>query len=604
MYLFVKFPIVSRIIAFLAAPVCILLLLTSRFFFQSIPDFDATVYSKFTLNAVSITRGKYGIPVIKGKNDSDVFFGMGYAQAQDRLWQMEMQRRLVQGRLSEILGPSSLNSDILMRTLGLYEASKDVLPHLSDDAIRALEAYTNGVNSWLSQDKTLPPEFLLIGHTPEHWRMEDSIALGKLFAITLEGNYLREIRYQALLEILPMEYFSSLFPEIPIDEPNVNIIDFGLNELFKINNSLKNENFFGIKNIGSNAWVIDGSLTESGSPILANDPHLRLQAPSLWYTASIESNNLNVKGMTLPGFPMIIFGENTYISWGGTNLPADTQDLIVEDTDPKNPNFYLDNNQWVEFEVSEEVIQISPSQPKFLREKIAPITLKVRHSSNGPILTDHTYTTGQTLALSWPALDSNDTTFEGFFRLNYARNWTEFQGALAFIISPTLNFVYADKEGNIGYSTAGKIPKRYMNDGALPTNAKDKKSNGFISWDEMPSKLNPENGYIVNANNNTLDNSFPYFISSDWADPARSQRIEYLINQRIKQDKGLDIRYIEEMQSDMVDLNALELINTLTKIYESAEDIQPRNKSVLSEFSGWDGDMKERSSVPALYLRL
>lgn len=595
-----NFPVLARAICFLCIPALVCMFIVAKRLYSSVPTYNEKVSLPGLSGAVVIARDQHGIPLIQGSSDKDVFFAMGYAQAQDRLWQMDVLRRLAQGRLSEVFGPSTVNRDIWMRTLGLSLAAEKAWTHLDTNAQQSLEAYASGVNAWLAQGHHLPLEFSLFQYTPQAWSPIDSLALCKVFALSLGANYGRELERQLARQLLPVTHFNSLFPDVDtMPLAQMSSVDVAsLISMLNIGQELKYQQFIGGKNVGSNAWVISGKLSQSGYPILANDPHLGLQIPSLWYPAKLKGDTLQANGVALVGVPIIVLGENGRIAWGATNLLADTQDLVSEHVDLQRPDRYLHHGKWLAFERREEVISIAPGFPAALKKLIKPITLNVRSTVNGPVISDVVNTPGQTLSLRWTALADDDTTFESLFKLNYATDWKSFRAALHFHVAPTLNILYADKQKNIGFSAAGKIPIRAESNGMVPaTDAA--RWQGFISAADMPWKFNPESGFIVNANNKIIGNDASQFISNDWADPARAERIQQLLTIQSGANKKIDASYMAHMQKDVVDLNALRFIAALKTIVGDAQ-----KNNLLRVLFDWNGDMHADTAAPALYISL
>lgn len=596
--MFIKFPILSRIIFFIIIPLGLILLVVVTKLFASIPNLNSTVLMNDIENKVVISRDKHGIPLIKGETDRDVFFAMGYVQAQDRLWQMENQRRLAAGKLSEVFGLGTLSSDVLMRTLGLYPSAQKAWSSLGLGAQQALQAYADGVNAWLAEGNQLPLEFSVFMFQPEPWTPIDSIALSKVFALNMGANYILETQRLLAQQLLSSQQFGSLYPEVNLHPQATQAAVNTLLNILTVGETLKQEQFVGGENVGSNAWVISGKLTQSGAPILANDPHLALQIPSLWYAATLEGENIHASGMALIGLPVIVLGENKFIAWGGTNLLADTQDLVSEQINPKNAQLYLHEGAWTPFSEHEEVIHISAGFPKALKKAIEPFKLKVRSTLNGPVMSDATGSNGQILSLRWTALAPDDTTFESFFKLNYATDWEAFRNALGFHVAPTMNILYADKQGNIGYSAAGRIPVRPSgSDGMLPSDATSKTWQSYVPWSAMPQQHNPGSGFLINANNKMIDESYPYFISNDWPDPIRATRINQLLTIKIAANEKIDVPYVSQMQNDVVDLNAIHFIKTIKMLLGDSA-----GNNLLAELYGWNGDMHADSPAPALYI--
>lgn len=593
------FPVLSRLVLFVLIPVLVVIFFAFSDLYTSVPDMDINVSVDGVEHEVTVSRDQHGIATIEGQSDWDVFFAVGYVQAQDRLWQMENQRRLIQGRMSEVYGASSLQSDIFMRTLGLYSAAESAWDGLSQPAQASLQAYAAGVNTWLQQTPRLPPEFIALGVQPQEWKPVDSLAIAKLFALNLGSNLNQEIQLQFAKKVLSPAHFDSLYPALALPEVTASADIPTLTELLDFKQELKDKHFLGGKNVGSNAWVVSGALTSSGHSILANDPHLALQIPSLWYAVKLKGDAINVSGMTLAGLPVVVFGENDNIAWGGTNLPADVQDLVIEEVHPHDQTLYKNGAHWTEFEQRIETIHISQSFPKFLNKVIKPVKLQVKSTVNGPVIKNFFGDSEHVFSLRWTALNDKDSSYDALFKLNYAKDWQQFSNAISGFVAPTLNLFYTDKDNNIGFRAIGKIPRRAnQHTGMLPAYGDFGRWNGYIDWADMPKEFNPARGYIADANNKRVSEDYSHFISNNWADPARAQRISSMLEQTAVGNEKIDLEYTRQMQLDVVDLNAKSLIAALKPFAHGHEANQPLFDALI----GWDGNMQADSPAPLIYV--
>lgn len=569
------------------------------FVFAHLKASVATEMGNFEVSGLSspvqISHDLYGTPKIVAKTDRDAYFAIGFKHASDRLWQLEMQRRLAQGRLSEVLGSETVQTDIWMRTLGLHEAAKQSTPYLKQETIEALTAYADGINAWIAQSAALPIEFQILGIRPEPWSIYDSLSWQKVFSLTLNGNMYDEMRrslLQGRFNAAQIKYFYPYDPVSAIAEKNIpkeidllassnSLLQFGIGHLFA----------------GSNAWVVSGRYTKSGHPIIANDPHLGLQLPALWYVASIKGDKLDVSGMTLVGLPMVIFGQNSDIAWGGTSLESDQEDLFIETTSPKHPNKYLNGDEWKEFSSHTETIKISPPFPSFLHESLNPIDIVIRKTDRGPVISDVNSMGEEIISLRWAALDSEDHTIDSFLELQYAKNWIGFRQALSQLKSPGLNFLYADRVGNIGYQAAGMVPKRKEGVGILPLVAsKNNNWDGYFDFNLLPSGFNPEKGFWVSANEK-VDHSAEIVISHEWAPSARHDRISSLLEEFIDAGKLMTVHDMEVIQGDRKDLTALSLLPILKNVLpESSQE-----KDAILELNKWNGEFDSESVGATLF---
>jgi penicillin amidase len=537
-------------------------------------------------DTVEIIRDNWGIPHIYASNTHDLFFAQGYVQAQDRWWQMEFARHIGAGRIGELTGKNNsvLNNDVFIRKFGWYEAAERDYPTYDDESKAILQAFTDGVNAYiLNRDKSqLALEYNLLGVTGvnitvEPWTPIDSLAWAKVMADDLSGNWSDELTRSDLYDKLGQEMVDEwwtpwpygekptiVHPEdLPITESSLTVSAdtagiTGIDATFArdfVADSLASA-FGEGDGIGSNNWVISGELTESGQPLLANDPHLGIQMPSIWYEVGLHCQPVsdacpyNVVGFALPATPTVIIGHNDRIAWGFTNVGPDTQDLYLIKVNPENELQYEFNGEWVDMTVREEVINFGDGE--------APITLNIRETRFGPIINDYQvntetgevggYNNGDPVAFHWTATAETGTILKAAMRINRAQNWEEFREAASYWDVPGQNFVYADVDGNIGYQTTGRIPVRAEgHTGLLPVDGSTDQYDwlGYIPFDEMPRVLNPERGYIATANQAVVPLEYyeqlseklagefgegaTYFISHEWDYGDRGQRIEELL---------------------------------------------------------------------------
>ena len=540
---------------------------------------------------VSILRDRHGIPRIAAASERDAYFALGFVHAQDRFFQMEFMRRAGAGRLSEIVGASTLPLDRWMRVLGLYRLAEAALKRLSPQVTHSLEAYADGVNAYLdSHSGLVSVELALLFATPERWRPADSLVWGRLMGMRLSGNSRAETLRARLSELLPTERIDELWPDIAGAAPPT-VAALGRASLFS---TLLADWPAAIAPVtASNVWAVSGSHTETGSPILANDPHLGFRAPGLWYLARIETPGLTLAGATVPGVPMTILGHNGSIAWGLTTADSDTQDLFVERIDPGDPNRYLTPDGSRPFEVRVERIGVRGGDD---------VTLVVRSTRHGPVISDvdgkagSIAEPGHVVALAAAALREDDMTGEAVWRLNRARNWEEFNAALAFFHAPHQNAVYADTGGNIGIVAPGRVPIRRAGDGRYPVPGWTGEHDwtGFIPYDALPRLLNPANGRIVNANHPVGGPDYPYRLGHGDTPPYRAARIHALL------DSGgsRTLAGAGAMQTDAVSLAARAL---LPEMLRTVRETDPRSVA-LARLRRWDGTMDRRRAEPLIFV--
>ena len=538
------------------------------------------------LEEVEIHRDRWGVPHIYAATTRDLFFAQGFVHAQDRLWQMEFQRRLAAGRLSEVLGKATLDVDRWVRTLGLYRTAQKSYAGLSDRARRALDAYAAGVNAFLESGHPLPVEFTLLRYRPEPWSPVDSLTWASMMALGLSTGWDAKIIRARLIQRLGPQRAATLEggypPDNPVILPEIDYAALGESALRRQATAGPTSDI----GAGSNSWVVAGERSVTGKPLLANDPHLMLQIPGIWYENHLVGAGYNVIGASLPGLPSVIIGHNDRIAWGLTASMADVQDLYIERFHPDDPYRYQVNDTWQEAEVYREEIRV-----RGCREPVIHQVVVTRH---GPIITDLAPGESQPLALRWVAQEVGDGTLEAFLRVNRARDWEEFRAALRHLVTPVLNWVYADVDGNIGYQLAGRIPVRRRGNGQVPVPGwtDEYEWEGTIPFDELPRSFNPPSGYIVTANNKPVGDDYPYFLGTGWAPGYRAQRITEMIERRATHDR----ESFQVIQTDWLSIPAQRIAQRLTRLWTD----DPELSRALEILRVWDGQMHPRSVAATL----
>ena len=549
---------------------------------QSLPRTEGEVPLAGISRPIEILRDAYGIPHIFAASIEDAHFALGYVHAQDRLWQMEMSRRVAAGRLSEILGPGALESDRFLRTLGVRRVAQANLAHYDADTRRLLDAYAAGVNAFIADSPVLPPEFWLTRSSPEPWSAADSVAWVKMMAWDLGTNWRSELLRMQLAKTLPMARIHEFLPPYPGD-PVPEIAD--LRQLYAgIEKQPVGVSFLENPDTtsGSNSWAVSGARSASGKPLLANDPHLGLHAPSVWYFAHLHAPGIEAIGATLPGVPAILIGRNPRIAWGLTNTVSDVQDLYLERLDAR-------------FTQREELIKVRGAPDE---------TLTVRASRHGPVISDvlraalDAAPRGHAVALAWTALAEDDLSMQAILRVAQARDWREFGATLRDLHAPQQNVIYADVEGNIGFIAAGRVPlRKAANDlkGLAPAPGWDARYDwaGYVPYDELPRAFNPPGGSIVNANHKIVPPGYPHHISYEWQSPYRARRIEELLG---RQAHALES--FSRIQMDVVSLAAKELLPLLLK----TKPIDESSNDALKMLAAWDGSMSAERAEPLIFV--
>lgn len=537
--------------------------------------------------SVEVIRDRWGVPHLFAQNEHDLFFAQGFVHAQDRLWQMEFNRRVSSGRLSEIFGATTLATDRFVRTIGLRRAAEAEWTVQDPEAKAAGEAYAAGVNAFIAMARgRLPIEFALLRFAPEPWSPVDSLAYAKLMAWVLSGNWESEILRAHLVSRFGPDGAQTLLPAYPDDHPIV-VPEAADYTPFRAPAVLRALEFAPPRpGIGSNNWVVAGARTTTGTPLLANDPHLEAGMPSIWYEMHLAGGSLNVAGSTFPGTPGVIIGHNEAIAWGVTNAGPDVQDLFIERFHPRDPTRYLYRGQWEQATLVREEITV--------KGRGEPEVLTVRITRHGPILNGVVEGLPQFLAFRWTALDRG-MIFSSIARLDRARTWQEFRDALRLWTVPAQNFIYADRAGNIGYQLPGRIPVRAAGDGLLPVPGwtGEYEWTGDIPFEELPSWFNPARGYIVTANNRIVPPGYRYLIAHEWDPGFRARRIEAMLT--AAPTVGPDD--FRRVQMDVTSLPGRAIVRALADVRVADEPAA----SLLAELQAWDGVLEAGSRAAAIY---
>jgi penicillin G amidase len=587
-------------------------------------------------NPVDIYRDSYGIPNIYAQTTHDLFFAQGYVHAQDRFWQMDFWRHIGSGRLSEMFGKSELETDTFLRTLGWARVAQQELDTMSADELALLQAYADGVNAYLADHKgsALSLEYAVLklltpGYSPEPWQPLNTLTWGKAMAWDLGSSRMdAEVEHAILMKTLSPEQMADLFPSYPSDHPViVNHLPLGaipssskgslqanqaLVELAPAFQSLsatilKMKAILGPtgSGIGSNNWVIGGSRTSTGMPLLADDMHLAEQMPSIWYEVGLHCKPegadcpYNVVGYSFAGVPGVIVGHNEHIAWGFTNVGPDVLDLYIEKINPNNPNQYEVNGQWVDMTTVHETLQVAGTDP---------VELTVRYTRHGPVIwdnpTDHQKVQDKwglelpadfAIAIRWTALEPTNL-FKAIFSYDTAQNWVEFRQAAADFAVPSQNTVYADVEGNIAYQTPGNIPIRqadHSGDYPVPGWTDDYEWQGYIPFDQLPYAYNPPEGYIATANNAVVGPEYAYNLTAEDLG-FRAARIVQLIESA---PGPIDAAYIQKIHGDDYNASAAYMVPLLMQLNLQDEHLI----EVRDKLSGWDYQNHMDLAAPAVY---
>ena len=579
---------------------------------HSLPDYNATYTLDRLDGEVEIVRDNYAVPHIFASNDRDVLYGLGFAHAQDRLWQMMLLRRTAQGRLSEIFGAETYDIDVLMRALALYDLSVATAARQAPEVTAELQAYSNGVNAYLELVRKDAlgrgsPEFFLFSTPLAPWSPADSIAVQKLMALQLTDMASREVLNAELKLRLTDERLADILPLS--NKAIMGLPEFSaLDDRRDTNYAEIDHPLYPIKPVGSagasNAWAASGARSASGAPLFANDPHLELTAPSIWMLARLEFASGGAIGGTIPGLPAVLVGRNADLAWGLTTAYLDDQDIYMEEVDKSDPSQYRTANGTAKFEARDTIITIKDEAPR---------TVQLRWTEHGPVIPAphfgvHRVTPlGHVAVLKWTALTEDDRTIEAMLGLQRARSVGEAIDVSELVVAPAQNLTLADKNG-IGIKALGRQPLRnaqHSTQGRMPTLgwANANQWEGYLPYADNPGSVNPNGGIVVNTNNRITDEAFPKHWSFDWGDTARIERAERLLNGR--EFHTLDS--FVDFQTDTVSPVARALLPLIARNLwfqgePAAQDTRERQRQIaLEALAAWNGEMSQHSFEPLVY---
>lgn len=567
------------------------------YLWSGLPKTEGTQSLNGIQKPIDIARDQNGVPHIFAQTDADAFFALGFVHAQDRLWQMEVNRRIGQGRLSEVFGEKALETDRFIRTLGLYRRSQADFAFLDPATQHMLIQYAKGVNAYLnSRTGALPPEFILLNVKPTPWQPADSMVWLKLMALDLGYQWKTELNRFRLFSRLTPQQVADFYPSYPGESPH----DFS--KIAALYAQLPNFRYQGTGHIiepnesgkGSNNWVVSGARTKTGKPLLANDPHLTLTTPSVWYLAHISVAGHNIVGATMPGLPFVTLGRNDKIAWGFTNTAPDAHDLIIER--------FHDNKHTVYDTTKGPKALFSRTEKIGIRGKF-PLKITIRETVNGPVISDafpelsKALGSNYGLSLRWTGLAPGDTTIAAGRALSYATSPSDLVASLRSFVAPQQNIVYADTDGNIGYIAPGNVPIRNRENptqGLMPTPGWDAYSQwqGYIPFEQLPRIENPPSGFIATANQKIVGPDYSYSITRDWEPPYRYNRIVKLLQKTPKHD----INSFLAIQSDAQDNSMLDIAHDLLAL----GDYKQSNPNVLSMLKRWTGEMTGGTPEPLI----
>ncbi len=549
---------------------------------KRLPQIDGTLQTPGLTAQVEIIRDRWGIPHIYAANLHDLFFAQGFVHAQDRLFQMEVNRRLAQGQLSELFGAIALDTDRTARTFGFNRLGRQDWANSSDDLRDTIQAYAAGVNAYLEHPKSkLPVEFTLLGHQPDPWTPVDSLAFTRVMIWQLSHAWYSEIVRAQIAEKAGAEHASELDIRYPAGNPLTLPTGIEFNRLDNEGILRKVGGPFLQHGKGSNAWAIAATRSATGKPVLCNDMHLQLSLPAIWYEVHLVAEDFNVIGVSLPGVPLVMVGHNAHIAWGMTLAFTDCEDLFIERFDPQDPGRYQFMDGWREATIIPEPIKIKGQDEPHIENVV------VTH--HGPVISDVIGEPGERLAVCSMALQPCQA-FQGWMDLDRAKGWDDFVRAMRLIEAPQLNVCYADVEGNIGYWVTGKVPIRARGDGSVPAPG----WTGEYEWvdevpfEAMPHALNPTSGYIVTCNHRIIGDDYPYFLGNAWMNGYRARRIVDYIESK----STLSLEDHRRLHVDFVCLPGVEFVDIAQpsmwmRSIKSAPERSGRPRSMMARSKPW-----------------
>lgn len=549
---------------------------------------------------VTVYTDEYGVPHVYAENEEDLFFAAGYLQASERLYKMDVIARAVEGRLAEAFGPDLIEDDKYLRVWGFHRIAKRGIKTMSAETRGILERGLEGINAYIDDHaEDLPVEFKIAGHKPIRWTLEHVVGYARLMGHDLCLAWMPEVIFGGVLSELGEERARELYPVYPDTKPYIVPQvpeNFGAVASALLRSEKRIREITGAQgsHIGSNSWVLGGSMTESGSPLLANDPHLQFSQPAVWYEMHLVGGRFDVAGVTLAGVPVVILGQTKDYAWGFTNVMVDDTDFYIEVTDDAHPDQYFYDGEWRDMILHEEVIQVKGEEP---------IIHIVRETIHGPIINDvHTVLKANEstpVSMSWVG-NYLTKEVEAFIGLNTASNWEEFSAAAEKFWIPGQNMIYADVSGNIGWRPAVALPVRAPGTGLVPLPGDDPQWDwqGFVPYEEMPYLYNPAQGYIATANNKTIGDQFPHYISAYWEPPARANRIHEMLGTA---DKKYSVEDMQTIQYDFLSDHARDLLPLMLSYLNREDYSDPTQLAAYDALEQWDYIMEKDAPEAAIF---
>ncbi|MBW2141306.1 MAG: penicillin acylase family protein [Deltaproteobacteria bacterium] len=563
---------------------------------RGLPNYNRNVVIDGIKDEVTIYRDDYAVPHIFAKNEHDLYMAAGYCMAQDRLWQMDLIRRVTAGRLAEIFGEDLVETDLLMRSLRIPEKSRMVMSRTDENITKAVEAFSRGVNVYIEKhSKKLPPEFSLLKYKPEKWEPVHSYNLIGYMAWDLTTAWINEILLYKLVQKFGSEMCQDLIPDVPGQKSVVYPGFQGkMSELELDADLVKHARVLEDLGLtifsGSNNWAVSGEKSLTGKPIFANDMHLGLFAPGIWYQMHLAvDGKFNVTGVALPGQPNVVCGHNDRIAWGMTNVMLDGMDFYLEKINPDNPNEYQFEGKWRPIEVRKEKIKVKGGQE---------VEKEIRFTHRGPIISGFKKVQDKAISMRWIGNEYSNE-MRTIYLLNRAKNWSDFKEAVNTFISISQNIIYADVDGNIGLYCSAGVPIRKSGDGisVVPGWTGEFDWTSLVPFDDLPHSFNPGSGFVSSANNKTAPNDYPHYISQ-WFDlPFRIDRIREMLTEKDK----LSQEDFKRMHSDHKSKLVAGMKHDLVSAVQGSKDLSALETQSLNIITSWDGILARQSSAASIF---
>ncbi|MBU0528759.1 penicillin acylase family protein [bacterium] len=564
---------------------------------KGIPDYNAKIQLDNLKEEVTVYRDEFAVPHIYAKNEEDLYRATGYCMAQDRLWQFDLIRRATTGQLSEIFGEDMIDADQMLRMLRIPEKSKSILENADDEIINTLNAFCDGVNQYIdTHQKNLPPEFSILGYKPDKWLPEHSINLIGYMAWDLTMPWHIETVFQRIREKVGDDKFAKLVPDLDLQK-SVVYTEIGENESVLSTDSpylaaMDKLEGLGLEIFnGSNNWVVSGAKSTSGKPLFANDMHLGLSAPGIWYTMhQVVEGKFNVTGVAVPGQPLIVAGHNEYIAWGMTNVMVDDMDFYYEKINPDNPDEYWFNGEWKPLDVRKEIIKIKGG------ETVERVN---RFTHRGPIVTKNKkMDEDKPISMRWVGNEPSDE-MRSLYLMNRARNWEDYKNALKTFIAVSQNIAYADVDGNIGIYCAAGVPIRDGWNGLEIVPGETDKYDwlGLVPFEKLPHSYNPKSGFVSSANNRSAGDDYPYHISHWYAPQYRIDRIREMLTEKAL----LSIDDYKRMQGDHKSKLVEKMIDRVNYVVDNIDNLNDIEKQSTNLLAEWDGILTKESIATTIF---